>query len=159
MCPDSGSSPAGSAEPVYSSAAQVAEGSETYLSPASGSAVAHTQGPALACSGSEAIVQANDSPPGFAVGTLCSPTHTISFRVIVLKGLFIQRSLISPRRRSRPPRGRQGFDPKIFHQRRSTMAHTSQGGEPRRAVDARYREAMARIEALEWLRQRSWGLA
>jgi hypothetical protein len=37
------------------------------------------------------------------------------------------------------------------------MAHT-QGGEPRWAVDAGYRSAMARIEALEWLRQRSEGL-
>ena len=43
------------------------------------------------------------------------------------------------------------------------MAHTSQGGEPRKigqdwAADAGYRYVMARIEALEWLRQRSEGL-
>jgi hypothetical protein len=170
MRPDSESSPAGSAEPVNSSLAQVAAGSETYASSAPGSAVAHMQGPALTSSGSEGIVQANSSPPGFAVGTLCSPTHAISCRVIVLTNdrtvaLGRPRSLYPtpPRRRNRPSRGRQRFDRKIFHQRRSTMAHTSQGGEPRRigqdwAADAGYRYVMARIEALEWLRQRSEGL-
>jgi hypothetical protein len=156
MRPDSESSPAGSAEPVNSSPAQVAAGSETYASSAPGSAVAHMQGPALTSSGSEGIVQANSLPPGFAVGTLCSPTHAISCRVIVLTN---DRTVAL----GRPWRGRQRFDRKIFHQRRSTMAHTSQGGEPPRigqdwAADAGYLYVMARIEALDWLRQRSEGL-
>ena len=67
---DSESYPTGSAQPVYSSPAQVDTGSETYPSSVPGSAVAMTQGPVLATNGGEAIVQtANSLPRGFAVGT------------------------------------------------------------------------------------------
>ena len=67
---DSESYPTGSAQPVYSSPAQVDTGSETYPRSLPGSAVSMTQGPVLATNGGEGIVQtANSLPPGFAAGT------------------------------------------------------------------------------------------